>query len=227
MLDLKGRLKLIANKTPACNTVCDIGTDHAYLPIFLIQNDVCHTAIAADVKKGPLMAANKNIAEARLESVIETRLGNGLEPIGEKEVDVIIAAGMGGILIKDILENGILQARNAKALILQPMNAPEILREWLYKAGFEIYDEELINEGEKIYIVISARWTGEQAEIDRFHFYIGSKLIERKDPLLLPYITKRVKQLRKAVLEMGEAGERIEEARNKYLWLIDRMNGTI
>lgn len=223
-MELKRRLKLIADKTPKCNTVCDIGTDHAYLPIYLIEKNICKKAIAADVKIGPIKAAENNVEIYKMKTFIETRLGNGLEPIGEKEVDVIIIAGMGGILIKDILERSLLTAKNSEAIILQPMNGIEILREWLNENGFEIYDEELTNEGEKIYDVISVKWTGKSQIDDNFHFYIGKKLIEKKDPLLYKYIEKWSNQLKKAILEMEDSDEKVNDIRKKYLWLIENMN---
>lgn len=226
-MELKGRLKLIADKTPICNTLCDIGTDHAYLPIYLIMKNICKKAIAADVKKGPILAAQNNVDAYKMSEYIETRLGNGLEPINDNETDVIIIAGMGGILIKDILQRGMNIAKNSKALILQPMNALEILREWLYENGFEIIDEELTNEGEKIYNVISVRWIGELQLIDKFYYYVGLKLIEKKDPLLDNYIRKWSNKLKKAVLEMEASDEKVYEIKNKYLWLIENMNAVI
>lgn len=223
---LKGRLKLIADKVPECTTVCDIGTDHAYLPIYLVLNNKCKKAIAADVKKGPIEAAKSNIETYTLSEVIETRLGNGLEPIIEGEADVIVIAGMGGILIKDIIKQELNTAKAAKVLILQPMNALEILREWLNENGFYILDEEMINEGEKIYDVFSVKWTGDVPQNDKFNNYIGSKLIEKNDPLLYRYIEKWSNQLKKAVQEMEESDEKVNEIRKKYLWLIENMSIT-
>lgn len=201
-MDLKGRLKLIAQKVPECDRVCDIGTDHAYIPIYLIQNHVCKKAIAADVGQGPLSAAEENIRSHKLEDRIETRLGDGLEPIAEDEADVIVIAGMGGILIKDILERDIAKAKKAKGLVLQPMNALEVTREWLYVHGFEILDEELTNEGEKIYNVIVCKWTGKRNKVEKINYYIGKKLIERRDPLLPVYLEKKLRQVKGVLKEM-------------------------
>jgi len=99
-MELKGRLKLIADLTPKCNIVCDIGTDHAYIPIYLVMNKKCQRALACDVRKGPIGFAEKNIAEYGLSQYISTRIGYGLEPLEDNEVDVVVIAGMGGLLIK-------------------------------------------------------------------------------------------------------------------------------
>lgn len=226
-MELKGRLRLIAEKVPVCETICDIGTDHGYLPINLILKKVCKKAIAADIKPGPLKAAQYNIENYKMTELIETRLGDGLEPIIAGEADVIIIAGMGGILIKDIIKREIEKAKVSRALILQPMNALEILREWLYENGFEILDEKMINEGEKIYDVLSVKWSGENKEYDKFYNYIGLKLIENKDPLLSKYIEKWSRQLKKAIIEMEESDEKVSEIRKKYIWLLENMNRTL
>lgn len=222
-MELKGRLKLIQNKIPICNTMCDIGTDHAYLPIALIDKNICNKAIAADIKKGPTLAAIRNIKQFGMEHRIEARMGDGLDPIHENEAEVIVIAGMGGILIKDILEKGISKAKTAKSLILQPMNAIEVLREWLNKNGFDIFDEELISEGEKIYHVISVTWTQTPQKIDNFYYYIGLKLIERNDPLLKKYILRQMKLLRKAIQEMEASDDKVEQIRVRYTWLLVKM----
>lgn len=217
-MELKGRLKLIAKKVPLCETVCDIGTDHAYVPIYLILNKICKKAIATDVKQGPVYIANKNIKKYKLEDVIETRIGNGLDCIKEHEADTIIVAGMGGILIREILYNGFEKAKTACSLILQPMNAIEVVREWLMKNGYNIYDEELVNEGEKIYNVISATWTGQIKDTDKVYHYIGEKLIENNDPLLTKYIDKKLKQMKRIINGLKNSNSTSKEI-EKYNWL--------
>ncbi len=236
-MDLKGRLALIAGKVEKSNTVADIGTDHAYIPIYLVENGVCKTAIASDVKKGPVKAATANIKAARLDKKIKTRLGNGLETISENEADVIIIAGMGGILVSDILDAGMNRAKEAKSLILQPMNRPDEVRKWLADNDFEIFDEELCAEGEKIYNVICARHlrpnSGTESRPDRIadkhsgisesaYFHIGKKLIEKNDPLLGKLLKKKIRQLDKAINEMNNAAvdcNNIKTDRDTYIKL--------
>jgi len=184
-MNLKERLKLIISKVPPSDCVCDIGTDHAYIPINLILNKVCKKVIATDVKEGPVLVARKNIEKYGLLEYIDTRVGDGLSAIEEDEADVIIIAGMGGILIKNILAEGFNKAKKAKRLILQPMSYSEVLREWLLKSGFEIIDEELTLEGRKVYNVMVAAWDGKERNDEDVYYYIGRRLVENNDPLLI------------------------------------------
>ncbi len=192
---LNNRLKMIADNIPPCTTVSDIGTDHAYIPIYAVQNGLCEKALAADLRSGPLEMANKNIKRNGLETHVETRLGNGLEPILPSECDVIVIAGMGGQLIRDILSASGEKAQRARLLLLQPNNAPDALRRWLYENGYAIVDEALALDAGKYYCLISAQWTGEAVEKDLFTYYIGEKLFEKKDPLLPQYIRKKLREL--------------------------------
>jgi len=201
-MNLKGRLKLIADKIPKCNILCDIGTDHGYIPVYAVKNKLCNKALACDVKKGPLKFAEANVKKYGFEKIIDIRQGDGLEPVNENESDVVVIAGMGGELIKNILDNGIEKAKKAKRLILQPMNSIDEVRKWLYANGFDIIDEELINEGEKIYNVIIANWTGINKNVDMINFYIGEKLIEKKDPLLTKLLKRKINQIQNVLKQI-------------------------
>lgn len=214
-MELKGRMKLIADKVNPCSIVCDIGTDHAYIPIYLVSRKVCNRAVASDVRKGPILIAEGNIAHYGLSDRIETRLGNGLDNIKKSEADVIIIAGMGGMLIKEILAQGFEKAKKANRLILQPMNAAEVVREWLYENGFEISDEELAQEGEKLYTVVVAKWTGKVRRADDTDFLIGEKLIERIDPLLHTYIIRKIKELEVMIDGLQKSSSGNEERMKK------------
>lgn len=194
-MELKGRLKLIADKVPECGTICDVGTDHAYIPIYLVKKKVCRKAIASDVRKGPVAIASENVKKNRLDNEIEVRLGDGLQKLGRSEAEVIIIAGMGGLLITEIMAKDIQKCRNAVQLILQPMNALEVLREWLYSNGFNIIDEGLVAEEDKIYNVICAEWVGNVQIKEEVFYHVGQKLIEKGDPLLKRYLVKKINVL--------------------------------
>ncbi|MFZ5985912.1 MAG: tRNA (adenine(22)-N(1))-methyltransferase [Bacillota bacterium] len=226
-MELKGRLKLIADMTPKCDIVCDIGTDHAYIPIYLVKNGKCKKAVAADVKSGPLKAAQKNIDSFGLRDYIIAKIGDGLSPIEEDEADVIVIAGMGGMLIREILESNYSKAVKANALILQPMNAIELVREWLYEHGFEVYSERLVSEGHKIYNAIAAKWTGVIQKKDEVFYYIGQKLIENRDPLLKKYIEKKISQLDKIIYEMESMKNKDIELRTNYIKIRNDLIGIL
>ncbi len=194
-LELKGRLKLIADKVPECGTVADIGTDHAYLPIYLIRQGRCKKAIASDVRIGPVQAADRNILKYKLGDVIETRMGSGLKTIEKNEADAIIIAGMGGTLLTELLEADAEKVCGEAVLVLQPMNDLDVVRKWLYHHNFNIFDEELSAEGNKIYCVMAARFDGQNKGYEDFQLHVGECLIKKQDPLLLSYCEMKVRQI--------------------------------
>lgn len=215
---IKGRLKLIADKVPQCEIVCDIGTDHAYVPIYLVLKKICKFAIAADVNSGPVLAAKKNIVKYGLDKYIEARQGNGLECLSMGEADCIIIAGMGGLLIREILQKDIEKAASASLLILQPMNSIELVREWILSSGFSILDEELCKEGEKIYNVITCKWIGQKEQVDAINFYIGERLIRKNDPLLDKYLQKELNRIEKVINGLKRTNNPGNELK-VYTWL--------
>jgi tRNA (adenine22-N1)-methyltransferase len=194
-MNLNHRLAMIAEKIPRCSILADIGTDHAFIPIFAVENGLCERALAADLREGPLKMASANIMRRGLENRIETRLGNGLEPISLEESDVFVIAGMGGVLICDILAASKDKARKAGLLLLQANNAVDVLRRWLYENEFEISEEKLTLDMGKLYCLILARWTGMREKKDFFECYVGEKLLEGKDPLLGYLIDKKLREL--------------------------------
>ena len=154
---LTERLEKIKNLVEKSNIVLDVGTDHGYVPISLINEKRASKVIAADINEGPLKNAQKNIRLAGLSEVIETRLGSGLVPLKKGEADTVIIAGMGGILIADILKESYEKAIIAEKLILQPMYSQEVLRAYLIENGFEIIKEYLVRENDKIYNILESK----------------------------------------------------------------------
>lgn len=132
-MQLSSRLKAICNMVDHCNCTADIGTDHGYIPIYLVKNNICNRAIASDINKGPIRKAEINIRNEDLQNKIECRLGSGLNTINIGEVQEIIIAGMGGNLIRDIINENINIFKSVNTLILQPIQNPEVLREYIYK----------------------------------------------------------------------------------------------
>lgn len=155
-IQLSKRLQAIASYVPKGSKIADIGTDHGYLPIYLRLNDIATTCIACDINKGPLENALKHIRKYNVLG-ITLRQGNGLEPIHlADQVEVISIAGMGGYLIKDILENNLQVVKAAKRLILQPQNNLTEIRELLHRLGFCIEAESFVEEEGKYYNILSA-----------------------------------------------------------------------
>jgi|LSQX01.2.fsa_nt_gb tRNA (adenine22-N1)-methyltransferase len=211
-INLSPRLALIASKVDKGSKVIDIGTDHGYIPIYLMQEGISQKIMASDIKKGPLQKALANIRNNDLEDKIKLILSDGLEKIDTDGFDTIIIAGMGGIQICEILSKDIEKTQNIKKLILQPMTASEVLRKWLKKNEFIIIDEELTYEQRKIYNVIVVVHGKGEIEED-IYYYIGKRLIEKKDPHLACLIDRKIKEQIK--IEKGLQNKETMKARLK------------
>lgn len=154
---LTPRLNKIASLVPQGTVVADIGTDHAYIPVYCVLNGICPKAIAMDINEGPLDNARDTVNTYGVSDLVELRLSNGMEKLCAREAGTVVIAGMGGLLIKSILERHIDRLSEGTILILQPMLAPKELREYLYKSGNAVIGEYLAKEGDKIYNIITAR----------------------------------------------------------------------
>lgn len=204
-MELKGRLKLIADLILEGSFLCDVGTDHAYIPIYAVETGICSKAVAADIREGPVRIAARNVAKHMLQDKIDVRLGGGLIPLLKNELGTVVIAGMGGLLITEILQESYDKAISTDTLILQPMNDLETVRQYLYKNGFEIINERIAVEERKIYNVICTRWTGLEKEADGFDCFIGSKLLAGQDENLQVYLEKRLTKLNTAITGMEKA----------------------
>lgn len=161
------RLLKIAEITGCVNTVMDIGTDHGYLPVYLIENKKVQSAIVSDVSLESLNKANRLINSLGLSDKIESREGGGFSILhDEDEIDVAIIAGMGGNLIASILEDAdsLIRQKNIR-LILQPMQNPEVLRKYLLDHSYYIKSENLVQDDRFIYQIIEALPGGENAQV--------------------------------------------------------------
>lgn len=212
-MELKGRLGAIASKIPECGTLADIGTDHAYIPIYASLKGLCARALAADVRAGPVRIAERNIRRYHLHGRVETRLGYGLEPIAPGEADVAVIAGMGGPLICEILQGSVEKARQMKLLVLQPMNVVEAVRKWLNESGFAICEEILAPEGKKLYHIICTSWTGDVGPQDEYELYAGKELLQGGDPFLKEYLVRKKRQLDVILEGKTRAGDDVDELR--------------
>ncbi len=151
------RLLCVAEAIPQCETLVDCGCDHGYVSIYAAYHGKAKRITASDINRGPLDNAAREILAAGLSGKIKTVLTDGLRGIEPHECVVI--AGMGGELIADIISHAP-WTKDKCTLVLQPMTRAEILREYLYREGFEITQEKIVSEGRHIYCVIVARHTG-------------------------------------------------------------------
>jgi tRNA (adenine22-N1)-methyltransferase len=216
---LNGRLKMIADQIPKCGILADIGTDHAFIPIYVVKNGICEKALAADLRTGPLEMASKNIKKHGLSDKIQTRMGDGLEPILPNECEVVVIAGMGGALIRDILAASVEKAMKARLLLLQANTAVETLRRWLYENGFIIEHEHLALDAGKCYVAIESRWTGHPEGKDEFTYFVGEKIFEGNEAHLQRYLRKKLREV-EVIIEGRSRSDpskmRIDEDSNSF-----------
>ncbi|CCO09119.1 conserved hypothetical protein [Desulforamulus hydrothermalis Lam5 = DSM 18033] len=189
MITLSQRLATLANYIPAGSLVADIGTDHGYLPVYLVLTGRAPRVIAADLRPGPLAAARATLQRYRTADSIQLRLGNGLRVLQPGEADVIVIAGMGGGTIRDILQDSPVVAAAARRLILQPMADEPELRQYLINHGWTIADETLLLEDDRLYLVIVAE-PGQEDIKDPLLLEVGPRLWEKKHPLLREHLQR-------------------------------------
>lgn len=182
MINLDKRLSAVAALVRPGSRLADIGTDHAYLPVHLVETGVCPGAIASDIGAGPLDAARRTVTENELLSEIALRLGNGLVTVSAEEIDDIAIAGMGGETIVMILEAAQWVKDTRIRLILQPMTRAEDLRRWLLANGFSIIEEHLIVDGRHLYPVLAAEYTAAEPCVDELLIYGGFFTAEEGRP---------------------------------------------
>ena len=182
---LTPRLRLAARMARGGGVVADIGTDHAYLPVYLVNAGLCEKAYACDINPGPLARAEKTVEAFDAGGRIRLVLCNGLD--GVKFADEVVIAGMGGELIAAILSRCAFVKDAGVHLVLQPMTAQPELRGWLCREGFEIEEEAVAREGSKLYVVMLAAFTGEKAEPDDY-FRLTGLLPGNRDSLSAAYL---------------------------------------
>lgn len=172
MQELHPRLKAAAEMVPPGSTVADIGTDHAYLPAYLLLNGVCPRAIACDVGEKPLQNAAETVKIYHLDGKIDLRVSDGLEKVSPEEYDAATICGMGGTLIAEILEKAELPA--GVRLILQPMTHAEDVRMWLCGHGFAIGREVCVADAGRVYCCMAAEKGNEPQKDEPGYWYFGA-----------------------------------------------------
>lgn len=196
---LSYRLETVASFVDKGSIAADVGTDHGYIPICLVERGICPAAIGMDVREGPLLRAREHIREHGLESVIQTRLGDGLARLELGEADTVVIAGMGGELIIRILEGGKRLWDSVESWILSPQSELEKVRLFLWENGFETFREAMVEEDGKYYTVMKCRRAAADgspaAAPTPAQLKYGRILLEKGDPVLKAYLEKEIGQL--------------------------------
>jgi tRNA (adenine22-N1)-methyltransferase len=203
-ITLTPRLSAVASLVKGGGIIADIGTDHGYLPIYLIQNDIVKGAIAADIGKEPLKNAERSVCQYELTDKIKLRLSDGLREFSSDDADEIIFAGMGGTLIAEKLEETNWIKTDKIHFIFQPQSRAEDLREFLYKNGFSICQEIATHEARRVYITFDAVYTGEIGDYTVADCFIG-RLPHNEDSH--KHISQQLARLTKKYEALTECGK--------------------
>lgn len=207
-MKLTPRLQAIAELIPSGSVVADIGTDHGYLPVYLLLEQISHRAVAADINPAPLEQARETVAAFNCLQKIDLRLGSGLQVLEEDDqIDTIIIAGLGGRTIAHILAEGKNKLQNVRRLILQPMSEAGYLRLFLAKNGYAIMHESLVMEGRRLYEIIQAI-PGKEEETDPFRLSFGPRLLEKKPPLFPVLVKEKIRKLRIVYRSLQQARQK-------------------
>lgn len=198
-MELSKRLYAVAGLVTEGASVADIGTDHGYVPIYLIKNKIASRVIAMDINKGPLERAKMHIIGHGLKGQIETRLSDGLKKVNPGEVDGMIAAGMGGALVIKILEESKAVVDTLEFLILQPQSEISKVRKYLNKNGLVIIEEDMVEEEGKYYPMMKVIH-GQPEEYKEYEYIYGKKLLEKKHPVLEKFLL-REKYIQESIVE--------------------------
>ena len=209
-IQLSKRLQYVADFITPGLVLADIGTDHGFIPIYMVLADKTPKAFAMDINEGPLERAIEHIEEKGLGDKIETRLSDGLQKLNGNEAEAVLIAGMGGSLVIKILEEGKHALEGVKELVLSPHTEADLVREYLKTTDFVIEKEGMVIDAGKYYVVIKAR---RREENEQGLLYIneneapegveeelyktlctkyGRLLLEEKNPILKELLTKEL-----------------------------------
>lgn len=232
-MQLSLRLSAIADMVTEGNRLVDVGCDHGYLPVYLVQNGKIPAAIAMDVRKGPLSRAQEHIRQYGLEEYIKTRLSDGLGAIEAGEGDTLVIAGMGGPLMERILTDGASVRDSFSELILQPQSDIPHFRRFIQNEGWEIVEENMIEEEGKFYPMMRVQKAQmpliEKRKSDLSYSLeeaFGKFLLDSGNLVLLQYL-KRELRIREEILEKLEkaatAAERMAQVKEEKQLILAAM----
>jgi len=204
---LDARLSAVASLVRDGAYLADIGTDHAYIPIYLAENGKISHAVASDIREGPLMRAEKNICAAGLSDRIETVLTDGLSGFEQYPLTDVVIAGMGGLMIAAILDAADFLKRTKPRLILQPMQHIPELRRYLSK-GWQVEKESIVGEGGKLYQILCVRYDGKKRNLSDIELLLGSYTLahKRETPLFTALCERQIAVLNEKITGLEKGG---------------------
>lgn len=188
---ISNRLRFISNLIDKVDSIIDVGTDHGYVPIDLLKKGTVKKVIASDINKGPVERARENILLSGLSDRADCRLGGGFKTIRPGEVEAGIIAGMGGNLIRDIIEEDMEVFKSLKYVIAQPVQNPEVLRKYVLEKGFNLEDEWIIFDEGKYYEIMKISYNSKSNIINPVYYDFSEILINKKDKVYKEFLKDR------------------------------------
>lgn len=228
-MELSKRLSAVAELVTPGGRIADIGTDHGYIPIWLMLEQKISGAVAMDVRRGPLERAKAHIAEYHLEKYIEVRLSDGLAKLKSGEADTIVIAGMGGPLMARILQEGQEVLSSVKELVLQPQSDIGEFRHRLHVLGYEIVCENMIFEDGKFYPMMKAVPAVQtESSMDSYReieYQYGHFLLKEKNPVLNDYLHKEQETVSSILKRLENEGTQTTSTMKRIQELEERLSG--
>lgn len=218
-IELSKRLSMVAGMVTDSKVVADIGCDHAYTSIYLVENNLADKVIAMDVNKGPVEIAKKNIKLYNVEEQIDVRLSDGTAKLEEDEADTLLISGMGGALIVKILAMRPDILSKCKYLVLSPQSEIFLVRQYLENVGFQIIEEDMVKDEGKFYVGIKAKNTYKEVALKAYKLVdnssnignisvydrFGKYLLDNKHPVLKEYLEHSLKQYEEILANLKNA----------------------
>ena len=209
-MQLSLRLSTLAGMVTPGSRLVDVGCDHGYLPIYLVKNKIIPSAIAMDVRMGPLSKARENIRQYELSDYIETRLSYGLRELTVGEGDTLTIAGMGGPLMETLLDECPQVRESFSEMILQPQSDIGHFRHFIRSLGWEIVQEKIVLEDGKFYPMMKVTKMKKQdmPVYTREEEWFGKLLLEEKNPVLQKLLNKEMRVRENILNQLGQPGSR-------------------
>lgn len=204
LFSLGNRLALCASMVREGTALADVGTDHAYLPVWLAKRGLIRSAVAADIRPGPLARARANIERFEVSGLVSARLSDGLDRIEPREAEDIVIAGMGGLMMTRILGRALWLKEPEHRLILQPMTKAEELRAFLAREGFAVLREQAAEEDGHIYSVMQVSFCPRERRESELFYYIGKMTAESEQGR--SYLELQKRRLEKRAKGLFQAG---------------------
>ena len=214
-MELSKRLQAVADLVSEGQIVADVGTDHGYIPIYLLETKKCEKAIAMDINKGPLLRAKEHIAEHGLNQKIQVKLSDGVKALSAGECDCVVVAGMGGALAVKIMEEGREVFKSLREFVLQPQSELAKVRQYLWENEYCVIAEDMVLEDGKFYPMMKVK-SGSSNPYTQVELRYGRELLMQKHPILKIFLEKEMqtKEMIRGNLD-SESGEHIENRKRE------------